>query len=958
MDQKGAEGGSRFDSNEPTPSQPPLQCSAFSFPVKNTCNDKITVNNKTTSNTTDNYARANITTSCPDTHATTQHDTSRHINTTRHDTTHYDHTTSIPPPTHHDHRLNSRARPDDPRRSPVEHLHPLCPSFQPKGLGFFPLLAPGARVTVHGANDPPTRTGIPIPELPCNSPRNAACPGTLDSSLAPDDKGSPTPTWLPTPPSERHQHMDLPFYQRTEQERANMAANGCFESSVTRTSSDTSEGDESRPAGFRSVALVHMRTTNMRHPSHPDQRYIPPDSINPNLGPFGTTGRPQNRPITRQFCCSPTRRTRPDTPIRDPSSERLTDAFRHNGLAAQRTHHQKALSEHHRSPRTSERGTVPSLAHSRNRRRSPDDVGSYDNKRSENLPRWRSPVRHTPKETDNLRNQHNEPDQQIRHRKVDDIIKAIISSKGSFRFRPREPDSNSNIPLKAKHVGKAYWEAVDELVREACTQCPAGSANLTLYELYAWMKKCVLNPGEAGMIPLPQGIEEAQLEEADIAKLLTFGYIHEIFGSIDEIKSTVRVFTVAQDSSGQITRRVIFCPDGVNSVLIDAGFTQSHEANIPNVEEQKTGMFSVPGALTADGTAFYTQFPSAAPGEFIFSWRGRIFRCASICTGQRQCVCLAQIVLTALRIVTLRFFGPSPALQITPFIDNVRFAGAQQLAEQAWQFFRERASRCGLTFELTSEWSPKYVFLGIEYNHETRMATLGPKTIAKLAKYLPLQEAPHWSMLDFVSLFGLLIWANTVLELCPAERYEIFKYIRRRGDRDLKEPADLWPCLYTPIVKWITKLLNTSVPLRLPPTTCDENIYIFSDACPAGYGILIFYRSSIFVSAGHFQKDEDIFVLEARAFLYAVQFLITLIAEGKISRTAFAHFRVDNTSAIGALNRGRSTNFLLNGVVLRLQQQLQLFIPRWDLKYVKSANNFSDPISRCGLSFATEFINE
>lgn len=472
-----------------------------------------------------------------------------------------------------------------------------------------------------------------------------------------------------------------------------------------------------------------------------------------------------------------------------------------------------------------------------------------------------------------------------------------------------------------------------------------------MLELYLWLKCCILNPSDVTDLPLPNGVEEALLEEADIQKLLDYGYILELGRTaVDAIKSTVRVFTVTQESSDQQQRRVIFCPDGVNSVLIDAGFnTPGAPVNIPNVDEQKSGLFFLPGALCADGTAFYTQFPSGGSGEFIFQWRGRLFACASICTGQRQCVCLAQIVLIALANITLRFFGNDAPLRITPYIDNVRFAGPQDITERAWEIFRERAARCGLTFEMTSAWAQKYVFLGIEYNHSEGTAKLGPKCQRKLSELASLHETPHWSMADFLSLFGLLVWGTTVLEICPAEFYHVFKFIRRRSDLLLEDDADVWPCVYATLRHWIHKLQSKSVNLRTTTAVPDQNVFVFTDACPSGYGVLIFADSYIYITAGRFQRIEDIFILEARAFLFGLQFLTALFTEGKITRESSIHFRIDNTSVIGACSRERSSNFTLNAIILRLHHLLQNITSRWDLQYVRSLSNISDPISRLNL---------
>lgn len=527
-----------------------------------------------------------------------------------------------------------------------------------------------------------------------------------------------------------------------------------------------------------------------------------------------------------------------------------------------------------------------------------------------------------------------------------------------------------------KHFPRSDWKRLDDLIHEAWGHCDKKMA------LWLWLKTAVLEPQRLTTIPFPDCLEEAELTEEDIQRLLDHKYIAVFSGNPEKIISSVKVFSVLEKDGSR--RRVIFHPALVNFFLAEAGFLD-HLVHLPTVDEQVEVVMSFDGGMCADGTAFYTQFPALQSEEanFVFTHGGVMYRNTSICTGQRQCVALAQLVLSALVEVTRR---QHPAVHFSPYIDNIRFCASHAEAQAAWTTFRLRAEQAQLQFELQSEWALSYTFLGIHYQHRSSYLScssfansqrtilpeisIGEKAAKKVEHWKtkingPFADWTTWTLQQAVSLFGLLVWTSRVLDINSGPYYYFLKYLRRRGTSDLTEAAALWPSLIPLIRQWLDAVSSKK---RLMGNTKRgaDTVYIFSDASLMGHGVVIYFRNSIFISAGKFLFEEKIHILEARAWIAAVDFVHHVLGQ---ATTANCHcvFYIDNTSVLGAHNRGYSKHFLLNMLVTRLRARLTSLLGSFEVHYVRSERNHADFPSRTGLFYQTfstidprdnEFIDE
>ena len=503
-------------------------------------------------------------------------------------------------------------------------------------------------------------------------------------------------------------------------------------------------------------------------------------------------------------------------------------------------------------------------------------------------------------------------------------------------------------PAHLKSFGRTDWQLLDLLI------CEAWSHDNRKMALWYWLKTAVTEPHLLTAIPPPQFVEEAELTAIDIQRMLDLSYIEAFNGDLANIKSTVKVFSVMEKEGTR--RRIIFHPQLINLFLADAGFLENL-VELPSVDDQVAVCSNFPGGLCVDGTAFYTQFPVQpnVDANFVFAHLGTLYRNRSICTGQRQCVALAQLALCALIEITRR---THPEVHYTPYVDNVRFCGPNDNAKAAWKSFRMRAEEAHLEFEIQSEWATEYTFLGIHYQHTVPAISLGEKALKKLAAWQlrisgPGADWTSWTLQEAVGLFGILVWAGRVLDINAGPYYYFLKFLRRRGQCELSEDAHLWPCLHKILQHWLAAVTSKHRLMGVSIRSA-ETVYVYSDASLKGRGAVIYFRNSIFISAGIFSRDEKIHILEARAWLASVEFVLKALGT-EISSRVHVCFFIDNTSVIGAQARGYTKNYLLNTIVLRLRDRMTKLFGSFEVHYIKSALNHADYSSRVAQSYEVHF---
>ena len=286
-------------------------------------------------------------------------------------------------------------------------------------------------------------------------------------------------------------------------------------------------------------------------------------------------------------------------------------------------------------------------------------------------------------------------------------------------------------------------------------------------------------------------------------------------------------------------------------------------------------------------------------------------------------------------------------VSVTTFIDNVRFGGREEgpVARSAARF-KEIVASCGgqVNDEPGNHVHTQGVFLGVIYDYQKKTTRLTEEKVQKLKEAKRKMERDP-TMGDVFSAFGLLFFASQVLRYGMDTEYHTFKFYRRRAAEHaqgtgyaLHEQANIWECIKPRLKKWFATLIRNEPADR---TIRREEVTLFTDASLTGAGAMLFTEDGlVFTFAAkwtNLEKSRRIEELEARAITLAVRYFEDHL------RGKHIDLRVDNTSVIGALNKGYSKSYNLNKHV---SEALGAIGRHFTVQYVRSAQNLADGLSR------------
>lgn len=332
----------------------------------------------------------------------------------------------------------------------------------------------------------------------------------------------------------------------------------------------------------------------------------------------------------------------------------------------------------------------------------------------------------------------------------------------------------------------------------------------------------------------------------------------------------------------------------------------------------------------------------------------RTFQCCTVCTGQRQCPTVAQLIAVALAKKAIRLAAASDVVFPQVYIDNVRFASDNQfLLEKAWKIFCDLSAAMALFFD-SEEASPNYSFLGVVYNHNHGSITVSKKSLEKLQQAATIVFANrHVTLRQLIRVFGSLIWASRILKIVMAPYYAVFKNIRRRADRPLDEPFEnmVWPAASVAWKQWIINCLsNKPTSLQKDMTNCHQ--FLFTDASLSGWGAIYVddVTDRICLAFGAWSDElvksyKHINVLEAHALLYGLAAVPSDVKDHRL------HIFVDNTAMMGAVCASWSPSFNLNACVLAINSELQKRDLTFTITWLPSITNIADILTRLPLKF-------
>jgi hypothetical protein len=171
------------------------------------------------------------------------------------------------------------------------------------------------------------------------------------------------------------------------------------------------------------------------------------------------------------------------------------------------------------------------------------------------------------------------------------------------------------------------------------------------------------------------------------------------------------------------------------------------------------------------------------------------------------------------------------------FIDNIRIT-ARSIAniDTATGVMHHLLAKLKITVNEGCDESPRYTFLGVAYDHDKKTVSVAEKTITKLRLAAPTVNKGYVTRGAILSLFGMSVWASTVLCIPRAHLYYVYKFMRRKSSGHLDDQLKIWPSIVHTWTVWIENLLLNS-PSVWRDLSTEKNVYtIVTDSSMSGWG--------------------------------------------------------------------------------------------------------------------------
>ena len=313
----------------------------------------------------------------------------------------------------------------------------------------------------------------------------------------------------------------------------------------------------------------------------------------------------------------------------------------------------------------------------------------------------------------------------------------------------------------------------------------------------------------------------------------------------EEARAEVFIFGVTElkvGAEGMYFRKRPICEPKLNSLI-----AQNTLIHLTSIEENIKGARK--GRVTAqvDFISYYDQIglEKAVRVFFGVKWKGVYYYLLSLPMGLRVSV------LVACAITWFLTSFKRDDVHINTFIDNVRFAGAEEEIIKAVLLFTERARAVGASLDKmpTTEEEARGIlesegdFLGIHFQYSTQRMRLTEKTVEKIRMInAGITVGEDITFKQFAVIMGLYNFATRVLKFQAWEVYHLFRRYREEASKEALFPSTVWG----------------SRPLRLSPKEAEEvrvmeeyflrnewvsyaeapkaDVHIFSDACAEGWG--------------------------------------------------------------------------------------------------------------------------
>ena len=394
-----------------------------------------------------------------------------------------------------------------------------------------------------------------------------------------------------------------------------------------------------------------------------------------------------------------------------------------------------------------------------------------------------------------------------------------------------------------KHVKKLSWSACDSLIHD----------ELPTF-MDTWL--CITRPLRDATYLQSTGVTDdatADVSFADCEKLVQ----NELLQEVDS--SACRAFcpSFCVEESLKKRRRWILWPRNLNDwwreKIQESSFIE--KIQFPTVDSLRQRVLRN-YARMFDFAAFFHQFPILPAAAAYYAIRvvengiTRYFIPRAIPTGGSQPPLVAQLLCLAIAQKAIKAAGQQGQVESDCFVDNVRFVGDDDEGlNDVEQHFKVILEQLGVTLNendtrrVTTSERSSYTFLGIVWNHDERSLRLGEKTCGKLQEAIDhikrARQLGSWPLQIALAVFGVCVWASSVLRQPRSYYYYIYKYIRRKSRNviNIHQSTSFWQSITTRWTEWAETLLNNEPDLFSEPTST-----LVTDASLSGWAGILFQQ--------------------------------------------------------------------------------------------------------------------
>lgn len=347
---------------------------------------------------------------------------------------------------------------------------------------------------------------------------------------------------------------------------------------------------------------------------------------------------------------------------------------------------------------------------------------------------------------------------------------------------------------------------------------------------------------------------------------------------------------------------------------------------------------------------FQVALPEAARRLFWFrddtgkKWHMNVMPMGHVCTPEIMQVLMSVIAGDPVYCVP----AESTLVNSDVYIDGLRSSGTVARVRVAEQEIEDRARRMGARFKSAdSYFGTRYVWCGVQYDHERHMVRIGPKTERKLKAQVlePITAG------ELEALASRLVYASAVQGVHLPEYYMAMKYVRRRLNHLNRGALRIWdeirlpPAVRAMIARWLQCF--TSPTWYRPPLPKEQQLRrhtLFTDASKSGWGAVLVKKTGELCVAGAQWEDSAEFEINA-AEMRAVSMALEAFKDHWV-RNERLLLRIDNTSAMHAVQKGHASAERLSNelnTTLKVAQKYGITI---QAEYVDTRSNPADPVSR------------